>query len=253
MKIVDCFIFNDELKMLEFRLKELYECTDHFVIVEATRTFKGDKKVLQFETHKEQFKAYLDKIIYVVVDDLPDGTDPWEREYFQRNCIDRGISRLSLEDNDLIVICDCDEVTDSSIIKIMRTTNFSGIISLRQDFYYYNFESRIDSLCDISKLMDYKTYKLLNRTPQVIRWYPTEQTILNAGWHLSYFGGTQKIIEKIKAYSHQEFNNDTVVNELNIQKSIEEKRDLLHRANFKIINIPLNENKYLPTNYKMFT
>ena len=39
MKIVDCFIFYNELDMLEFRLKELNDIVDYFVLVESTYTF----------------------------------------------------------------------------------------------------------------------------------------------------------------------------------------------------------------------
>lgn len=36
--IIDCFIFNDEYKLLEYRLKMLYYIVDKFVIVEARQT-----------------------------------------------------------------------------------------------------------------------------------------------------------------------------------------------------------------------
>ena len=40
--IVDSFIFYNELDMLEFRLTELNDVVDYFVIVEATHTFSGN-------------------------------------------------------------------------------------------------------------------------------------------------------------------------------------------------------------------
>jgi hypothetical protein len=34
----------------------------------------------------------------------------------------------------------------------------------------------------------------------------------NAGWHLSFMGGSQRIKDKIKSYGHQEFNNSNILN-----------------------------------------
>ena len=57
-KIIDCFIFYNEMKMLEFRLKELNDVVDFFVLVESTKTFTGNDKELFFEQNKENFKEY---------------------------------------------------------------------------------------------------------------------------------------------------------------------------------------------------
>ena len=55
MKIIDCFIFYNELDMLELRLNELYDVVDHFVLVESTKTFVRNDKELYFENYKERF------------------------------------------------------------------------------------------------------------------------------------------------------------------------------------------------------
>ena len=54
--IIDTILFYNELDMLEFRLMELDSVVDKFVIVEATKTFSGNKKPLYFDT-----KIGLDK------------------------------------------------------------------------------------------------------------------------------------------------------------------------------------------------
>ena len=36
-KVIDCFIFNSELDMLEFRLMELDDVVDIFILVESTK------------------------------------------------------------------------------------------------------------------------------------------------------------------------------------------------------------------------
>ena len=46
IKIIDCFIFYNELDLLEYRLNILNDVVDYFVIVESTHTFVGKEKVL---------------------------------------------------------------------------------------------------------------------------------------------------------------------------------------------------------------
>ena len=56
MEVYDCFIFYNELDLLEIRLKTLDSVVDHFVLVEATKTHRGKDKPLYFEENKERFK-----------------------------------------------------------------------------------------------------------------------------------------------------------------------------------------------------
>ena len=119
MKIYDCFTFFNELELLDLRLKELYNHVDYFVLVEATLTHTGKPKELIFEKNKDKYSDYLDKIIYVKVNDLPDYNDfegIWEPENFQRNCIVRGLTNA--EDSDVIMVSDIDEIPRPSAIPI---------------------------------------------------------------------------------------------------------------------------------------
>lgn len=50
--IYDCFIFFNELDILELRLKELGHVVDKFVLVEANRTFQNGPKPYYFEENK---------------------------------------------------------------------------------------------------------------------------------------------------------------------------------------------------------
>jgi beta-1,4-mannosyl-glycoprotein beta-1,4-N-acetylglucosaminyltransferase len=44
MKIIDCFIFYNEIDLLNYRLNTLHEVVDYFIIVESTHTFMGKEK-----------------------------------------------------------------------------------------------------------------------------------------------------------------------------------------------------------------
>ena len=52
IKVVDCFIFYNELDLLTYRLNVLNDTVDYFIIVESTHTHVGKEKKLYF-THQE--------------------------------------------------------------------------------------------------------------------------------------------------------------------------------------------------------
>ena len=49
MKIIDSFIFYNELDMLKYRLSILNDYVDHFVLVESKFTFNRNQKELYFD------------------------------------------------------------------------------------------------------------------------------------------------------------------------------------------------------------
>ena len=51
-KIYDCFMFNNEIDLLNIRLNILNEYVDYFVIVESAETHSGLKKKLCFDLEK---------------------------------------------------------------------------------------------------------------------------------------------------------------------------------------------------------
>lgn len=68
-KVIDTFMFFQELDLLEIRLNYLNDYVDIFVIVEACQTHSGKKKDFVFEKNKERFKKYLKKIEYYKIND----------------------------------------------------------------------------------------------------------------------------------------------------------------------------------------
>lgn len=213
MKIVDCFTFYNELDMLKFRLEYLYDTVDYFVLVEATLTHAGHPKPLYFEHNKSMFSKYLDKIVHVIVTDLP--KNPvlrliklnttrlnWSREMKQRMHIHEGIERLKLEDNDRLIISDLDEIPNKDVL---RGSYEFGAYALSQDLYYYTLNYKANQPWDLAKLIDYKTYKTFN-SPQIIRSKLLDlPRIKNGGWHFSYFGNIDFIVNKIRNFCHEDW------------------------------------------------
>jgi len=245
-KIIDCFTFYNELTLLEYRLKILYPVVDYFVLVEATRTHVGKPKKLYFD--RSRFEKYLDKIVHIVVDDFPfDDTTidiskehQWVNEKFQRDCITRGLSQLHLQPQDIITVCDLDEIPDPETLT--NACDFT-ICSLEQDFYYYNLNSKMDHNWYHAKIMKYGSikYKLsdIRMSP-----YPVMK---RGGWHLSYFGTPEFISNKIQNFGHQEYNSEKYTNVESIRSRIIRRVDMYDRP-IQITFVSLEENGYLPPN-----
>lgn len=259
MKIVDCFIFYNEIDMLSYRLDVLNEHIDYFILVESTCTFAGKEKKLYYQENKHLFDKYNEKIIHVILEDFPyifpnidySKNQQWENEHYQRTAIKSGIDKLQLNEHDILILSDVDEIPDVKILQKLKYNllRLDNIYSLKQDFYYYNLNSKMMTKWDASKIMPFSTYKTLNKTCQELRCLNCQQ-IENGGWHLSYFGDKFFIQNKIINFSHQEFNNNKYSNVDTIENKIVNQTDLFSRENEKIQKISVKDNKYLPPYYE---
>ena len=133
MKIYDCFSYWDEDLLLDLRLNILDEFVDYFVIVEGNKTWQNNFKKLRFNI--EKFKKFKHKIIYIPVEDMPAGENPWVRENYQRNCIQQGISSASLDD--WIIVSDLDEIPN--LEKLRNFKKKMKYAAFKQNHYYYKF------------------------------------------------------------------------------------------------------------------
>lgn len=243
--------------MLKFRLEYLYDTVDHFVLVEATRTHAGNPKPLFFEQNKSMFAKYLDKIVHIIVSDMPIAMIfqkkskieyTIRREGYQRYCIHRGIQSLGLSSDDRIIISDCDEIPDKQTIK---NANIDKLYSLEQDLYYYNLTLKEKSKWTQSKICCYKDYIQYNN-PQSIRMVQTSNSLPNGGWHFSYFGNIDFIINKIRNFCHYDVFQHLSDNDI--------KQKLDNGTLFKdtfisadLIKIAIEDNIYLPERYTILT
>src|SRR5438045_3302668 len=96
--IYDCFLFYNELDLLDIRLHELDSIVDKFVLVEGTVTHTNDPKRLYYKENKIRFKKYHKKIIHIIVDDSPDVNLPWIIERFQLEAVMRGLKKGKAQD-----------------------------------------------------------------------------------------------------------------------------------------------------------
>ena len=88
VRTIDCFIFNNELDILKFRIDYLKDTVDYFVIVESKLTFTNKEKNKYYASeYINKLPNYVrKKIRYVQLNPqhFPEEikNDPWEMEYF---------------------------------------------------------------------------------------------------------------------------------------------------------------------------
>jgi beta-1,4-mannosyl-glycoprotein beta-1,4-N-acetylglucosaminyltransferase len=268
-KVVDGFIFYNELELLSYRLKVLNDLVDYFIIVESTHTFVGKEKPLIFRDNAAQYAEYSHKIIHIIVDDMPyihpniniGAGQQWKNEEWQRNAIAAGFAKVCGElcESDILMITDLDEIPDPNTLRRIKYGDDApslmsdvGIRILDMDLYYYNLHVRYTDKCEWPKILTYKTYQELNQSCSLIRGITDCPWIAEGGWHLSYFGDYEFMKNKIESWSHQELNNSDTTNVANIADRVNRGVDLYNRSYVSFHKIPIKDNKYLPTDYDKY-
>ena len=265
MKIYDCFLYWDEDLLLDLRLNILNDYVDYFVIVEGNKTWQNNYKEFKFQI--EKFKKFENKIIYIKVDDMPDGQNPWIRENFQRNCINRGLKHANK--NDLIIISDLDEIPNPQFIKNFDYKKKFAVF--KQNHYYYklNLQAQLNPYWHGSRICIKKFLK----SPQWLRdlkfkkrpfWridkWRLNNIIENGGWHFCNLKTPKELLYKYKnlcetndQYVFKEKIPEELLNEKSIENKIKQGLDLLGRnEQFKIVKIDDTFPKHLIDNQKKY-
>ncbi len=230
-KIYDCFTFFNELDLLELRLEELYTHVDHFVLVEASRTFQNNTKPYYFGENQSRFSKYMDKIIHIQVDDMPSDSDAWGREAYQRNAISRGIQTANPDD--IIVISDLDEIVRPEIMDQLRNDHQNSIWGMRMPLFYFKFNYMLTTTDSIyttwtmaCRKRNLQSAEDLRRNRFALNGFALNynqngiRMIEHAGWQFSYLGDTEFAKSKIQSFSHVETNRPEVIAILDVEKSV---------------------------------
>jgi beta-1,4-mannosyl-glycoprotein beta-1,4-N-acetylglucosaminyltransferase len=283
MKVFDCFLFFNELDLLEIRLTLLYPYVDFFVIVEAEVTFQGKNKGFNFEKNQNRYEKFKDKIIYFKISEyicdfnnLPIKEHPkqddefitnkifnllektiefnknhywWGNECFQRESIWRALSLYNPSDTDLILLSDADEIISVTALNEIKSRISPNIVfnCTQHEFYYFlNYYHNSNWFGTCAFLYGTYKYQSLNN----LRAYRNQVdesikkiNIVSAGWHFTSLGDISTIETKITSWGHKEFNNKFILQAL--KYNISHGYDIFRRKNFgKLTNLNL-KNKLL--------
>lgn len=224
MKIYDCTTFYNEFDLLEIRLLELWNSVDKFVIVEANTTHIGTPKPFYLADNWERFKKYSDKIIHVLVNDMPqfNPEDKFCLDRFQRQAIVRGLTDAN--DHDIMIMSDQDELVRTSCVNYMRHNHSHSLWAFRMPLFNFKFNYmcvqgvtynpfsqaikidrfRSDFNNDTTALRYWYGFNWVDNRPLL---YDDGKDLMfqHGGWHFSSLGNTQHVKNKLKTYSHIEY------------------------------------------------
>jgi beta-1,4-mannosyl-glycoprotein beta-1,4-N-acetylglucosaminyltransferase len=218
MTVFDCFMFNNELDLLELRLKVLDGIVDRFVLVEAAQNHRGNSKPLFFADNIDRFAEWRGKIEHIVLDTLPESDDPWVLENAQRNAIADGLP--TVRDDDLVLVSDVDEIPRPEVLKALIANPSVAIAGLRMPLFYLRFNylqiRGADAVYVWGVAARGHVYRQLG--PQALRdarvalqrrsWEGSlrdgEMVCQHAGWHFSYLGDDAHVHLKLNSFAHRE-------------------------------------------------
>ncbi len=240
--IYDCFNFFNELDLLEIRLNVLNEVVDRFIIVEANRTHQGKPKPMNLEANWDRFKAFESKITYLKLEKgyptfftrfRPVKT--WDIEYVQRELFFEGLK--DAENEDRIIISDLDEIPNPKMITSNLNEDVPLVFVQKYFRYFLNGICR-DKTWPGPVMLSYKRLKEINtkiarlhRDPKYVEKKNLKaKVITDGGWHFTTIGNIEKIIAKIEAFAHNEFNKEEFKDPKKLQKLVNEGGDIFGQS-----------------------
>lgn len=213
-KIYCCFPFFNEYELLEMHLAELYPYIDYFVIEESCQTFRGTPKPYNFETNKDRYAKFLDKIIYIKTDSRNlhlignPHIDTWNREFWQREQLMNGL--VNANDDDIIIVTDCDTILypeyAKSLPELISDMNPIRFFKPKLFLFFLNYRTHDTPnaggliACTFKRLRESSFNFMWNL------WWNSEFTkeAIEGAWHFTNAGGFESAYYKAQEWSHSD-------------------------------------------------
>jgi len=197
--IYDCFMFYNEVELLQLRMRELYDAVDYFVVVEASNKHRdGSPRDSVYGKNLRKFSKFKDKIKYFAVTLEKDS--PYGRENEHRNKIYDCLLELDPEYLDMILVSDLDEIPNKEKFdEVSRLLEMGEpVVYFNQMYFVYFYNCFSGKNVTGTAAVHFNTLKQLHAVngfgPQTLRNNKDYRTFVNdGGWHFSYMGGADKI------------------------------------------------------------
>jgi beta-1,4-mannosyl-glycoprotein beta-1,4-N-acetylglucosaminyltransferase len=238
-RVIDYFQYFNEKELLELRINTLSPEVDQFVIAEANATFTGTPKEYTLMDTIRELGLPENKIKVIQVD-YPDDLaslmqnidvayskhecwDPrvlfWIRERLQRDALLSIIDEYG--EDDVFIMTDCDEIIKPELIptySYQARNNRDKLIKIpmvsiegRGDLRVYDLSGnplqwdKGPYVCTKSHLLKYTPHQLRGNffdDMEIVHITEGGKRIEDAGWHFSWMGGYQRLVQKASAFAH---------------------------------------------------
>jgi SAM-dependent methyltransferase len=234
--IIDSFMVNGELDMLECRLDTMASAVDWFIAVEGDVDHQNHPKPYHLSENLDRFAAWKDKLIVVQASGLPTSDhveDPWAREWAQRDWTWKGLERIEgLQPTDIVLHGDVDEICDPLYVRNIRprlrefvlfgqSLHCFAVDWLHPDVWGGTVAVTVETAlaCGVRHEVDGIVYH--PGSWQIVRNQRNGLVSVNfssyglgggwrtsvldgAGWHFSWLGGQEAAIKKLGSFCHPE-------------------------------------------------
>jgi len=203
MKIYNGFLYFNEIhELMSIRFHELHDVVDFFIVVESEESFSGIKKPLYFKKMMDTFfHQWRNKIRYIVIPSLEkyiqgnDRRSRWSKQWLTYDFIHQGM--YDAEGSDWLFVSDADEIISrESLIQAVQQDR-PVACKLPYHYYYLNVKDRnnvlFNTICGTR-------VKNIRKVSEIRRFINKSYKILyNSGWHFSYLGSEDIILEKVQS------------------------------------------------------
>lgn len=234
-KKIDCILFYDEVEMLLFRLTELDDSVDYFVIIESDIDFKGNEKKLNFLENKGLFEKWENKIIYLPSKGITQNsidlvlrknnfsdfgqfkTHSFSKDhivYFQTVELYNFLMSFNLGPDDIILFSDVDEIPDFENFEfILDHLTFDSVVLKQKNFLwstdYSDPTPHMGTCCFyFSSLIQFPNKIFQKYFTRDNRFFQ-ESAICENGFHFSHFYSLEKTIQKLQLISNDDLETIT--------------------------------------------
>lgn len=236
-KIYDGFLFNNEFELLELRLQEHWDHVDKFILVESTINHRGEPKPLYYGDNKSRFTQYKEKIQHIAVTHINNNSPyVWGKTTTgspndqQRNHIPWGL--YDANPDDILLICDVDELIRPEAFELMKNNQTHSTFSPLQTLSHFKINFMCATINDPINCHGYLAWSKGVRVSSLKQFWLWDATgvkansylscinpnldilaklntlvIPHGGWHFSWWGTKEDILDKMSTYGHQELDN----------------------------------------------
>lgn len=192
--LFDCFMFRDELDMLEVRLREFEDRDVTHVLVESATAHRGGSKPLHYADNAGRFAPWKERIVHVVASGLDVPMDPWPREHAQRDAAMPVLQGAA--DDDVILIADVDEFPPWPL------PDPDPVVAFRMRLFEYAVDWEYPELhhCAVAARASLVKSRGLAAVRDGRYGYPA----VDGGMHLTWLGGVEAQRAKLKVSCHTE-------------------------------------------------
>ena len=199
--IIDAFLANDELELVQLRISYLSPAVDAIFIGEAVETFSGKSKTLMFKSLHDGKKVF-----HITIPQAPSSiepTDRWNKEEFQRDYFLEQIQSFTAPD-DIVLFCDVDEIPSRdqvSEVSEVLSGHTEDFVNLVTPIFLRNLNWIFPAHALWAKAKAFQSHAGFAR----IRYDTGAFTTRNHGAHFSYLGrDAETMKKKYSDFSHSE-------------------------------------------------